>query len=78
MDTTVPFHIIATTLHKRDFVIPPHDVAPVRFVILLEFGVELYIFADSHDNVFWGYSRICLISALIPFTVLEMEGAHAQ
>jgi len=76
MRTAISFHVIATTLHKRDFVVPPHDVAPVRLVVFLKFGIELNIFSDSHDYIFWRYSRVCFFFGLIPLAVLEMEGAH--
>ena len=30
-----------TALYERDLIIPPHDIAPVRFVIFLKLGIEL-------------------------------------
>jgi len=76
MRTTISLHVIATSLNKRDFVVPPHDVAPVRLVVFLEFGVELNIFSDSHNYIFGRHSRVRLFFGLIPLAVLEMEGAH--
>ena len=67
-----------TAFYERDLIIPPHDIAPVRFVIFLELGIELQIFSDSHDDVVWGNTRIVSISSLVPLAFTEVEGADTK
>ena len=70
--------VLAAPLHERNFVVPPHDIAPVRFVIFLKLGIELQIFSDSHDDVVWGNTRVVSISSLVPLAFTEVEGADTK
>lgn len=72
------FHVIAAAFDKGDFVVPPHDVAPVNFVVFLELLIELQVLTDAHNDVLRRHTWVGLVSALIPLAVLEVEGAHAQ
>ena len=70
--------ILATAGDEGDFIVPPHDIAPVRLIVFLELRVELQVLPDTHHDVIWGDARIRLITALIPFALTEVEGTHAQ
>ena len=70
--------VLATALDEGHFVVPPHDVAPVRLIVFFKLSIELKILSDAHDDVVWGDTWVCLIAALIPLALAEMEGTHTK
>ena len=43
--------VLTASLHERNFVVPPHDIAPIRLVVFLELGIELQVLSDAHHDV---------------------------
>ena len=70
--------VLAAVLDEGDFVVPPHDIAPVGLVVFLELGVELEVLADAHDDVLGRHAGVSLIAALVPLALAEVEGADAE
>jgi len=70
--------VLTAVLHERDFVVPPHDVVPVRLVVFLELGIELKVLTNAHDDVFGRHSRVGLVLALVPLAFAEMECTHTK
>lgn len=70
--------ILAAAFNKGHFVVPPHDIAPVRLVVFFELRIELKILSDAHYNVVWGDAGVSLVTALVPFAFTEVEGTHAK
>lgn len=70
--------VLTAALHEGDFVVPPHDVSPVRLVVFLKLSIELQVLSDPHHDVVWGDARVSLVATLIPFALAEVEGAHSK
>lgn len=70
--------VLAAAFNEGHFVVPPHNIAPVRLVVLFKFSIELKILSDAHYNVVGGDARVCLVTALVPLALPEMEGTHAK
>ncbi len=70
--------VLFTSFNERDFVVPPHDIAPVRFIVFFKLCVEFEILSDAHDDVLRRHSWVSLVEALIPLAVAEVEGSHAK
>ena len=75
---TVLCLILATSRDEGDFIVPPHDVTPVRFIVFFELCIELQVLPDAHHDVVWRDTRVSLITALVPFALTEVESTHAQ
>lgn len=70
--------ILSAALNEGHFVVPPHDVAPVRLVVFLKLGVELKVLSDTHDDVIGRNTWVGLITALIPLALAEVEGTDTK
>ena len=70
--------VLAAAFNKRHFVVPPHDITPVRLVVFFELCIKLKILSDAHYDVVWGDARVSLVTALVPFAFTEVEGTHTK
>ena len=70
--------ILSAIFDEGDFVVPPHDIAPVRLIVFKELIIKFKVLTNTHDNVFRGHSRVRLIFALIPLALTEVEGTDAK
>ena len=69
--------VLAAALYERHFVVPPHDVAPVRLIVFFEFCIELQVLSDAHHDVIGRDTWVGLVTALIPLALTEVECSYA-
>ena len=74
----VVFLALFAAFYKRNFVVPPHYVAPVRLIIFFELGIELKVFSDTHHNVILRHAWVSLIATLIPLAFAEVESTYTE
>lgn len=70
--------VLFAALNEADFVLPPHDVLPVWLKIFVELCIELEVFSNSEQDVVARHAGIFRVVCLVPATVSEVEGTHAQ
>ena len=70
--------VLAAALYERNFVVPPHDVAPVRLIVLLKLCIKFQVLPDAHYDVIRRDTRVGLVTALIPPALTEVESSYTQ
>ena len=70
--------VLTAVLNERDFVVPPHDIAPVGLEVFQELVVKLKVLTNAHDDVLGRHTRVRLVTALIPLALAEVESANAK
>ena len=66
---------VFAAVDKRNFVVPPTEVAPIRFQVFFELAVHFWVLADTQDNTVSGDTWL-VCSTLVPLCFLVMECAH--
>lgn len=74
----VVFLALFAAFDERNFIVPPHHVAPVRLIIFFEFGIELKVLSNTHHNVILRHAWVRLITTLIPLAFTEVESAYTE
>jgi len=69
---------LLATLDKTDFIVPPHDILPVRFVVFVELWVVCQVLSYPHDNVVRGNAWVLWVSGHVPLAPSEVEGTYAE